>query len=91
MKTVMTLQVRVFPVTLTDERTGEAITDNIVLDKARLQAAQMVGQSSTELICRRYNREGYRVRWIGKPEKREITVNLEELCRLHDKSVGAVE
>jgi len=42
-----------------------------------------VGQSSKELIERLYEREGCEVLHIGKAEKREITLNLGEVFRLH--------
>ena len=76
MRNEIIIPVRTFPVTIRDERTGEEQADTITLDKAQLQAAQMVGQSSTELIYRLYNRHGYRVLAIGKPAKREIRVDL---------------
>lgn len=77
MKTTVTIYTRRFPVTIRDERTGADIQDYITLDKAWLQAAQLVGQSSKELICRLYNRQGFRVLKIGKAEKGNIKVNLE--------------
>lgn len=83
MKTNITLQVRAFQVVIQDERTGEEHCDLIVLDKAQLQAAQLVGQSSKELIHRLAGRQGFKVLEIGKAEKREISLNLEELYRLH--------
>ena len=52
MKTNISIEARRFPVTLRDERTGEIIQSSIILDKQRLQAAQLVGQSSKELIHR---------------------------------------
>lgn len=70
------INVRVFPVSLRDERTGAVSEDTIVLTKHQLQAAQTVGQSSKELICRIFNREGYRVLDIGKAVKRDISVDL---------------
>lgn len=84
----ITIEARCFPVTLRDERSGEIRQDSIVLDKQRLQAAQMVSQSSTELIQRFYNRKGFWVLEIGTPERRSISLNLEELWLLHDKAVG---
>ena len=78
MKTEIKIQVRAFTVVIRDERTGENKTDTIVLEKSKLQAAQLVGQSSKELIWRIYNRNGYRVLDIGKTDKREISLNLEE-------------
>lgn len=83
MKTELTIQARSFPVRLKDQRTGEERDDVVVLDKTTLQAAQIVGQSSKELIERLYEREGCEVLHIGKAEKREITLNLGEVFRLH--------
>lgn len=83
MKTKITLQVRAFPVRVYDHNTGAEREDTIVLDKQQLQAAQIVGQSSKELIQRLYEREGCTVLGIGKAEKREISLNLEELYRAH--------
>ena len=60
MKTNISIEARRFPVTLRDERTGEIIQSSIILDKQRLQAAQLVGQSSKELIHRFYNRHTYK-------------------------------
>lgn len=83
MKTELTIQARAFPVTIGDERTKEVRKDVLVLTKEQLQAAQLVGQSSKDLIRRIYNKRGYMVGEIGKPVKQTITLNLEELCRLH--------
>lgn len=83
MKTNFTIQVRAFPVTIGDERTKEVRQDTIVLTKEQLQAAQLVGQSAKELIYRIYNRQGYIVGEIGKAKRQTITLNLEELYRLH--------
>ena len=81
MKTTYDLQIRAFPVVIRDERTGEELCDMIVLDKARLQAAQVVGQSSKELIERIYHKQGYKVLEILKADK--ATVQL-ELFQLYD-------
>lgn len=88
MKTNIGVEVRRFPVTIRDERTGEVSEDHIILDKQRLQSAQLVGQSSKELIQRIYNRQGFRVLEIGKPERRSMDLNLLELWRLHDMAVN---
>lgn len=88
MKTTITIEVRRFPVTIRDERTDEVSQDYIILDKQRLQSAQLVGQSSKELIQRIYNRQGFRVLEIGKPERRSINLNLSELWQRDDKAVG---
>lgn len=76
MKNEITIQARTFPVTVRDQRTGEQREDILSLDKRQLQAAQLVGQSSKELIHRIYNRQGFYVLNIGKPIKREIRVDL---------------
>ena len=71
------IQLRRFTVQIRDERTGETRQDAIVLSKQQLQAAQLCGQSSKELIYRYYNREGFTVLDIGKAEKRTIPLDLE--------------
>ena len=78
-KTIYDLQIRAFPVKIVDERTGEEKTDIIVLDKQRLQAAQMVGQSSKELIERIYVRCGYRVQEIGRAHKATVELRLDNM------------
>jgi len=75
MRTTATIYTRRFPVTIRDGRTG-AEMDYITLDKAQLQAAQLVGMSSKELIYSIYNRRGFRVLDIGKAEKGRIEVEL---------------
>lgn len=91
MKTAFDLYVRAFPLVVEDQRTGDQRSDLIVLDKQQLQAAQLVGQSSKELIHRLAERQGLTVLEIGKPEKREISLNLEELYRLHKGAVRVGE
>ena len=76
MNNTIVIQTRTFPVSLRDERTGSVSMDTVVLTKHQLRAAQVVGQSSKELICRIFNREGYRVLDIGKAVKRDIPVDL---------------
>jgi hypothetical protein len=83
MITNVTLQIRAFPVLISDGRSKEARWETVVLTKEQLQAAQLVGQSSKELIYRICNRQGYNVGEIGTPTKREITLNLEELYQFH--------
>lgn len=88
MKTNILIEARRFPVTLRDERTGEIIQSSIILDKQRLQAAQLVGQSSKELIHRFYNRQGFRLLEIGTPERRSLNLSLEDLWDLSDSAGG---
>lgn len=82
------IQVRRFPVLLRDERTGEERQDAIILTKEHLRAAQLLGQSSTELIHSAYSKEGFKVLKIEAPEKREIRLNLQELWKLHGALKG---
>jgi len=84
MNMTITIEARRFPVTLWDERTGDVTRDDLILDKQRLQAAQLVGQSSKELIQRFYNRKGFRVLEIGTPERRSLTLSLDDLWDLYD-------
>lgn len=79
MKNTFTIEARKFPVTIKDMRTGEVRNETIILSKQELQATQMVGQSSKELIHRMYNRKGFRVLDIGTPEKKSLEVGLDEL------------
>jgi len=83
---VIVIEARRFPVALRDERTGEITQSSIILDKQRLQAAQLVGQSSKELIQRFYNRKGYRVLDIGTPVRRSLDLSLEDLWELCDSN-----
>ena len=88
MKTTYELTIRAFPVKIVDMRTGEVSTDTIVLDKQSLQAAQIVGESSKELIHRMYNRVGMRVLDIGKAQKLTMDLCLDSLYReiIHEDS-----
>lgn len=76
MNNELKIPVRVYPVATRDERTGTLEMDHLILTKQQLQAAQIVGQSATELIHRIYNRKGYKVLEIGKPVKKEVRVDL---------------
>ena len=53
----VTMQARAYSVTVEDQRSGEKSVELIALDKQQLQAAQIVGQSSDELIYRLFNRQ----------------------------------
>ncbi|MBQ8814105.1 MAG: hypothetical protein IJZ85_06405 [Lachnospiraceae bacterium] len=79
MRNTFTIEARRFPVSIKDMRTGEVRNDIIILSKQELQAAQIVGQSSKELIWRMYNRRGFHVLDIGTPEKQTLFADLEEL------------
>lgn len=88
MKTFETIPIRIFPVRIQDKRIGSEIDDEIVLTKATLLAAQLVGESSKELIYRAYNREGYSVLEIGKARKMTVTVDLEEAASVGSPREG---
>lgn len=79
MKTTFDLHIRAFPVKIRDERTGDEKSDIIVLDKARLQAAQLVGQSSKELIERIYHKQGFRVLDVGRADKLTVELRLDNM------------
>ena len=79
MKTEVKIRVRAYPVELKDHRTSETSTDVIVLSKEMLQAAGLIGLTDEDLIYRTYNRKGYKVLEIGKPDKRELVVDLEQI------------
>lgn len=83
MTTTMSVQVRRFPVRIHDQGERREREDTITLTKEHLRAAELVGQSSKELIQRLYRQKGCLVLEIGKPEKKEITLNLEELYVAH--------
>lgn len=76
MKTEIKITVQAYHVELRDERTGGKKLDTIVLDKARIQAGALVGLTNEDIIYRLYNRQGYRVLSIDKPDKAEIAVDL---------------
>lgn len=76
MKNSITVEARRFPLLVVKQDNHEPYARNIVLTKEQLQAAQLVGQSSKELIYRLCARQGYTVLEIGKPEKRSITLDL---------------
>ena len=88
MKTYLKIHVRIFPIHVRDERTGETSTDEIAITKEQLQAAQLVGQSSKELIDRIYNRAGFRVLDIGKAVRTTIAVDLMEAYRARGDKHG---
>ena len=83
MKTEIKIPVRVYPVELKDTRTGERITDTIVLEKRRIQAGAMFDLGDEDIIYRIYNRQGFRVLEIGKPVKVELPVDLTGLYKVY--------
>lgn len=76
MKNVITVEARRFPLLAVKKDNQEPYYLHIVLTKEQLQAAQLVGQSSKELIHRLCERQGYKVLEIGKPEKKSIRLDM---------------
>lgn len=91
MKTFETIHIRIFPVRIRDKRDGREVADTIILTKTILAAAQLVGESSKEVIHRAYDRKGYRVLEIGKAQKKTITVDLEEASSGNSSPDGTKE
>ena len=86
MKTEIKIPVRVYGVKIKDTRTGEKKLDVIVLTKEQLRAGAMFDLGDEDIIYRTYNRQGFRVLEIDKPEKVELTVDLHELYYKTDLS-----
>lgn len=79
MKNIITVEARRFPVLAVKKDNKEPYSIHIVLTKEQLRAAQIVGQSSKELIHRICERQGYKVMEIYKAEKKTIPVDLDRL------------
>lgn len=79
MKNELALNLRQFPVAVHDHRTGQEKAITVTVTKDQLRAAQLVSQSSKELIERLCDRQGYTVAEIGKPFKVAVTVDLDKL------------
>ena len=67
--------------TVKDLNSGDICEDCIVISKEQLKAAQIVCQSSKELIHRLYEHRGLKVLNIGKAEKRTINVDMTMLWK----------
>lgn len=79
MNTYFNLQLRAFKVKIFDTRTSEIKDDVVVFEKSILQAAQLVGESSDNLIKKYYGRQGYTVVEVIEVVKREAQLNLLKL------------
>lgn len=84
MKSKIVLNLRQFAVTARDHRDGEEKAITVTVTKDQLRAAQIVGQSSKELIERLCECQGYTVIEIGKPDKVTVTVDLDKLVDQHE-------
>ena len=85
MKNEIIINLRQFPVIAHDHRDGQEKRITVTVAKNQLQAAQIVGQSSKELIERLCDRQGYSVLEIGKPSKVAVTVDLDKLVEQHEE------
>lgn len=85
MKNEITLHLRQFPVLAHDHRDGQEKHIVVTLIKRQLQASQLVGQSSKELIERLCDRQGYSILEIGRPSKIAVTVDLDKLVEQHEE------
>lgn len=84
MKNEITLKVRRFPVLVYNHNTGREESTAVTVTKDQLRAAKLVGLSTDELIERLLDLQGFSVIKIGKPVKRSITVDLDELLERYD-------
>ncbi len=80
----ITMHLRRFHVPVRNQCTGGEETITVTVTKEQLQAAQMVGQSSKELIERLCSRQGYTALEIGKADKLSIPLDLTELVREYE-------
>ena len=85
MKNKVTITVRNFPVLAQDHRTGKEEAITVPVTKEQLRAAGVVGQSSTELIERLCDRQGYTVIEIGIPDKLSMNIDLEQLVKQYEE------
>lgn len=88
-KNTITMNLRRFPVVVHNHRTGEEASTTITVTKDQLQAAQVVCESSAELIERLCDRQGFTVLEIGRPRKLSIPVDLDELVREYEERQDA--
>lgn len=80
MKTTTTVKAIAYPVKIMDKRTGKQMDDTVVLDKSWLQICGKLDiADDKQLIYRIYNTKGYVVLEIGKRQKVQLTVDLEQL------------
>lgn len=79
MKHTIRVEARRFPVIVQAVDGCEELSDTIILTKQELQAAEIVGESSKEIITRHFARKGFTVLDIDKPERRTLTIDLNEL------------
>lgn len=85
MKNTLTIMDQHFPVLVHDHRTGQEEAITVTVTKDQLRAAQIVDQSSNELVERMLDRQGYAVIEIGAPDCITITLDLEKLVDRYEE------
>ena len=88
MRNQFSLTARRFPVLGHDHRTGDEAAITVILTREQLRAAGVVGQSSTELITRLCEKQGYSVIEIGQPDKVTIIIDLDRLVAEQEERRG---
>jgi hypothetical protein len=84
MKTTTIIKALAYPVQLIDKRTGEHLTDTVVLEKSWLSICGKLDICDDKhLIYRIYNPRGYEVADIGKRRNVNLVVDLEQLYAIH--------
>ena len=89
MKNEITITLQTFPVTAHDHHTGEEVHITVPVTKEQLQAAQLVGQSSKELLERMLDRQGYTLLGAGTLDKLTVRLDVAELWRIYRGEAGA--
>ena len=79
------MHLRHFPMLVHDHRTGQEGAITLTVTKDQLRAAQLVGQSSKELIERLCDRQGYTILEIGKPSKMAVNMDLDKLVEQQEE------
>lgn len=84
MKTTTVITALAYPVKLVDKRTGEHFSDTVVLEKSWLLICGKLDICDDKhLIYRIYNPRGYEVIEIGRRQKVNLTVDMEQLYTSH--------
>lgn len=79
MKTTLTVSLMPAVVTLRDGRTGQTLTDQVVLDYDTVRRCEGCGLDADAIVYRMYNRQGYQVEEITRARRVSVTVDLGKL------------
>ncbi len=84
MKTTTIIKALAYPVKLIDKRTGEHSTDTVVIEKSWLTICGKLDICDDKhLIYRIYNPKGFEVLEIGRRQRINLIVDLEQLYAKH--------